>query len=146
MRRLMMLVIPVTLLCAMTLVGCYKPWGAMPDKYPKQKHPKIYTQGWLRYDFYEFDSPAVVPEEDGRPMSVTVFVRLLELAWEKPIACQYRFIFLDENGVPLDPDPSWRYRQIEPRSVTPLTGSAPDIGAVDWWCEIRQNRVGEEAR
>jgi len=139
MKRTMMLVIPM-LLCTVLLTGCYRPYGAQPDPMPSAQYPKIVTQGWLRNDFYEFDAPDVTPEAGNRPMSVSVYVRLKEFAWEKSIDCQYRFIFLDEHGAPLDPDPTWHYRQIEPRVITTLQGSAPDIGAVDWRCEIRQDR------
>ena len=45
------------------------------------------------------------------------------------------------NGQALDPDPTWHYRAIEPKVKTILQGSAPDIGAVDWRCEIRKDRA-----
>ena len=145
MKRLLLLV-TLTALCASMLAGCYRPFGAEPDRYPVSEHPNVYTLGWLRNDFYLQDAPVVTPEQGNRPMSVTVAVRLREAAWEDPIACQYRFMFFDERGVPLDPDPTWQFRIIEPRVSTYLQAGAPDIGAVDWHCEIRQNRVEADVR
>lgn len=128
------------LVSAVALPGCYRPYGAQADRYPDDRYPQIVTLGWLRNDFF-YNQPVVIPERDGRPMRVSVNVRLKEFAFEKAIPCQYRFIFLDEVGIPLDPDPAWQYRKIEPRVITNLQGFAPDIGAVDWRCEIREDRV-----
>lgn len=145
MKRTMLLMV-LALFCTTLLVGCYRPFGAEPDRYSVSKHPKVYTLGWLRNDFYLMGAPIETHEQDGKPMKVSVTVRLREAAWESPIACQYRFVWLDAQGAPLDPDPTWQYRMVEPRVRTVLQGSAPDIGAVDWWCEIRQNRVDGKQR
>lgn len=137
MRRLMIL----PLLCAVVwMTGCYTPGHADVDPIPDAKYPKVVTYGWLDNDFY-VDAPIVVPEDNGRPMRVSVEVRRLEPAFNRELPSQYRFIFLDSNGEALDPDPTWHYRAIEPKVKTILQGSAPDIGAVDWRCEIRKDRA-----
>lgn len=137
MKLLMM--IPM-LAAILMMTGCYTPGHAEADPIPDAKYPKVVTTGWLDNDFY-VDAPIVVPEQDGRPMRVTVEVRRLEPAWNRELPCQYRFIFLNEHGEALDPDPAWQYRSIEPKVKTILTASAPDIGAVDWRCEIRKDRA-----
>jgi len=138
MKRLLF-ALPI-LLCTMMLGGCYTPGHANVDPIPDAKYPKVVTTGWLANDFY-VDAPIVVPEDQGRPMNVTVEVRRLEPAFNRELPCQYRFIFLDHTGAALDADPTWHYRSIEPKVKTILQGSAPDIGAVDWRCEIRKDRA-----
>lgn len=143
MKRTMLFVIPA-LLFSTLLAGCYRQYGTEPDRTPVAEYPKIATLGWLRNDFFQFDAPIVTPEQGNRPMQVTVSVRLKELAFEERIACQYRFIFFDERGVPLNPEPMWHFRLIEPRVATYLQAGAPDTGAVDWRCEIRENLDEED--
>ena len=137
MRRLM--IVPM-LAAVLMMTGCYTPGHADIDPIPDAKYPKVVTYGWLDNDFY-VDAPIVVPEDNGRPMRVTVEVRRLEPAFNRELPSQYRFIFLKENGEPLAPDPTWHYRAIEPKVKTIMQASAPDIGAVDWRCEIRKDRA-----
>ena len=134
-----LLIVPM-LAAVLMMTGCYTPGHADVDPIPDAKYPKVVTMGWLDNDFY-VDAPIVVPEENGRPMRVTVEVRRLEPAWNRELPCQYRFIFLNEYGEALDPDPTWHYRAIEPKVKTVLQGSASDTGAVDWRCEIRKDRA-----
>lgn len=135
--------IPIFALTLATLAtGCsYTPGHADPDPIPSKQYPKIVTLGWLDNDFY-YDAPIVKQEEaTGKPLKVSVSVRRLEPAWNRELPCQYRFIFFDEDGAALDPDPTWHYRSMEPKVATILQGSAPDSGAVDWRCEIRKDRA-----
>lgn len=133
-------IIPMLLLSTL-MIGCrYTPGSASPDRLPDAEYPQIVTLGDLKRQFF-YGPPVVVPERDGRPMRVNVEVRLKEMSWESDIPCQYRFIFLDQDGVALDPEPAWRWRNIPPRVKVTLQGSAPDIGAVDWRCEIRRDLV-----
>lgn len=133
------------LMALLMLAGCYTPGSASTDPLPDAKYPKVVTFGWLDNDFY-VDAPIVVPEEDGRPMRVTVEVRRLEPAFNRELPAQYRFIFLNQYGEPLDPDPAWQYRAIEPQVKTILQGFAPDTGAVDWRCEIRKDRADRKRK
>lgn len=128
------------LVAILTMAGCYAPGAADADPLADENYPKVVTFGWLDNDFY-VDEPIVVPEHEGRPMRVTVEVRRLEPAFNRELPSQYRFIFLNEFGEPLDPDPAWQYRAIEPKVKTILQGFAPDTGAVDWRCEIRKDRA-----
>lgn len=137
MNRSLFVIAPI--IAATLLTGCYRPFGAQRDRWPDDLYPQIVTIGILRNDFF-YNQPVVTPEQDGKPMSVSVNVRLKEGANENSIACQYRFIFFDERGVPLESEPAWQYRMIEPRINTNLQGFAPDLGAVDWNCEIRKDR------
>ncbi|MEM6257571.1 MAG: hypothetical protein AAF711_16285 [Planctomycetota bacterium] len=132
---------PPILALALLMTGCsYAPGSADVDPIPDATYPKVVTYGWLDNDFF-VDAPIVVPEQDGRPMRVSVEVRRLEPAFNRELPSQYRFIFLNEYGEALDPDPVWQYRAIEPKVKTILTGAAPDTGAVDWRCEIRKDRA-----
>jgi len=140
MKTLMTLM--TALFAAAMFTGCtYTPGYAKADPLSDDRYPQVTTFGWLANDFY-VDNAVVKKEEDtGKPMSVTIEVRRLEPAWNRELPCQYRFIFLDRDGVALDPDPAWNYRSIEPKVKTILQGSAPDIGAVDWRAEIRKERA-----
>lgn len=128
------------LAAVLLMTGCYTPGSAGVDPIPDANYPQVVTYGWLDNDFY-VDAPIVVPEQQGRPMRVSVEVRRLEPAFNRELPSQYRFIWLNAFGEALDPDPAWQYRAIEPKVKTILQGSAPDIGAVDWRCEIRKDRA-----
>lgn len=136
--RLMMTLPMIAAVLMMT--GCYTPGHAGVDPVPDSEYPRVVTTGWLDNDFY-VNAPIVVPEDQSRPMRVTVEVRRLEPASNRELPCQYRFLFFNEFGEPLNADPAWQYRSIEPKVKTILQGSAPDIGAVDWRCEIRKDRA-----
>lgn len=122
-----------------TLCGCsWAPGSAEPDPIPDSAYPQVVTMYGLHDKFF-YSAPSVRPEENGRPMSVSVPVRLRRSKYDIP--CQYRFFFFDPSGRPLDPEPTWQYKNIPPRVQVFLEGSAPDIGAVSWRCEIRPDRV-----
>lgn len=142
-KRLMLLL--PSLCLAVLLAGCYAPGAADPDRVPDSRYPRIVTLGWLDNDFF-FAPPKVVEEHDGKPMMVSVDVRRKEPAWNRELPCQYRFIFLDKNGIALDPNPTWQFRMMEPKTKVILQASAPDTGAVDWRCEIRKNRSAKKRR
>lgn len=129
-----------TLTLALLLNGCYAPGSADPDRLPDSRYPQIVTYGNLVNQFF-FNQPIVTPEKDGVPMSVSVNLRLKEGYTSKEVPCQYRFIFLDARGTPLDADPAWQYRNFPPRINVNLQGFAPDTGAVDWLLEVRRDRV-----
>jgi uncharacterized protein YcfL len=57
--------------------------------------------------------------------------------WSK---VQYRYLFLDKNGVPLRAQPDWQQVTLEPRQAVFMSGNAMDDNAADWRLEIRPNR------
>ncbi len=118
--------------------GCtYAPGTPDPDPLAGTAYPQIVGLYGLDRGELLVDAPRVAAEDD-RPMSVTVPIRT---KIRKEIPAQYRFIFLDDRGIPIGEPSAWRYALLQPRARTFLTGDAPDIGAVDWLCEIRPNRV-----
>lgn len=133
------LLVVCVLAAALLQSGCsYAPGSAEPDPIPDAAYPQVVTMYGL-HDMFFYAAPSVAPEADGRPMSVSVPVRLRRTG--RDIACQYRFLFFDATGRPLDPEPTWHYKNIPPRVQVFLEGSASDIGAVSWRCEIRPDRV-----
>lgn len=126
---------------ALVLAGCrYTPGYAKEDRLADEDYPQIVTMGVLHNDFF-FSPPVVTPQQGNKPMSVSVDVRRKEPRWDKDLPVQYRFIFLDGAGVPLNPNPTWQWRMVSPRVKTNLQGFAPDIGASDWRLEIRKDQV-----
>jgi len=53
---------------------------------------------------------------------------------------QYRFMFLDAQGVPLKVQPDWQPVTLEPQQQVFMSGNAMDSNAVDWRLEIRSQR------
>lgn len=134
------LTLAVTFAAAL-FAGCkYSPGTPAVDRMPGTLYPQIVTLYGLDRGNLIADAPRVTPESD-RPMSVTVPLRTKR----REIPVQYRILFLDARGVPIDDDPHWQYAFLQPRARTFLTANAPDIGAVDWICEVRPDRV-ERAR
>ncbi len=50
---------------------------------------------------------------------------------------QYRFIFLDANGVSVGEPMDWRFMVLPPRLQVFMEGVATDSRAVDWRLEVR---------
>ena len=125
--------------------GCrYRPDGARPDRVSEQSYPEVTVQDSLRTRIVM--SAPTVRNDAGTPMSVTVPVRYIPLRrrvifGNADVPAQYRFIFLQADGTPLDPDPAWKYITLPPRTQVFLTGAAMDLGATDWRCELRPNDV-----
>lgn len=118
--------------------GCtYSPGVPDPDPLAGGAYPQIV--GLYGLDRHELlvDAPRIANDGD-RPMSVTVPIRT---KIRREIPCQYRFIFINERGMPIGEPSEWHYALLQPRARTYLTGNAPDVGAVDWVCEIRPDRV-----
>ena len=128
------------LFAAALFSGCtYSPGTPDPDPLPGTAYPQVVGLYGLDRGELLLDAPRIAPEtESGKPMSVTVPIRT---KIRKEIPTQYRFTFLDFNGTPIGEPAEWQYALLQPRARTFLTGNAPDIGARDWVCEIRPNRV-----
>ena len=81
--------------------------------------------------------PVVEPSTEQKPMRVNVPVRSVS---DDRLAVQYRFIFQDEKGRPLDTNPSWKFRMLEPRLSTSFEGQSLQRRAADWRLVIRPAR------
>ena len=131
------LLLPV--LFAVLMTGCtYAPGTPDPDPLPGTAYPQVVGLYGLDRGELLVDAPRVAPEDEGRPMSVSVPIRT---KIRKEIPAQYRFIFLNDRGLPIGEPAEWKYVLLQPRARTYLAGNAPDVGAVDWICEIRPDRV-----
>ncbi len=116
------------------LAGCNTkaPTAAKPDPLPPVSYPQIATEGKLGNDLY-YARP-IVRMEPGTPMKVTVPLRLRD---DQPVNVQYRFVFLDTVGAPLDPPMDWRFMVLPPRLQVFMEGTAMSGAARDWRLEVR---------
>jgi hypothetical protein len=91
--------------------------------------------GWVAAD-----RPVVSQGEDGSgPLRVTVPVRTLVKRGET-MRVQYRFVFLDSMGRPVEPQGDWRYVRLPANERRYFEGNALDGRATDWQLEIRTAR------
>jgi uncharacterized protein YcfL len=123
---------------ALAAAGCSsstEPFTPGADPVSQTNYPRVTTTGdlarWLLVD-----KPVITNEG---VMKVTTPVRLNSSTgqWSK---VQYRYIFLDKNGVPLRAQPDWQQVTLEPRQAVFMSGNAMDDNAADWRLEIRPNR------
>ncbi|MEM1353283.1 MAG: hypothetical protein AAGC72_14920 [Planctomycetota bacterium] len=132
---LLLFVLPMT-------TGCrYRPDPGRTDRVSSNAYPEVTVQSELRTRIVV--APPTVRNDPGTPMSVTVPVRYIPLRRLDGDACpaQYRILFLEADGTPINPDPVWKYVDLPARTQVFLTGAALDLGAVAWRCEIRPNDV-----
>lgn len=107
------------------------PPGVGGDYVTLGQYPKVTATGGLANYLVVND---VVESRDGDVLSVEVDVR-----WTGRYTSffNYRFIFFDEIGRALNPDPAWQRGRAAPGVVDYLTGNAVSSAAVDWRLEIR---------
>jgi len=120
------------------LTGCdttKAPYTPRADTIAQQDYPQVTVTGDLR-KWVALNTPVV---EKGDVMKVSVPVRLMSDTGEYA-RVQYRFQFLDKNGVPMRVQPDWRFQTLEPRNQVFLTANSMDAGAEDWRLEIRSAR------
>ncbi len=131
--RIMILIAPL----ALPLGACdavKAPGAAKPDPLPSAAYPQIVAAEGLS-DYIVYDTPKV---STTKPMEVTVPVR--GLTDNQEVNLQYRFSFFDQNGVPLNENPDWRFIKLPSRNQRFLNGFAREQSAVDWRLEIRPAR------
>ena len=113
------------------------PSSGRVDLLPLADYPQIVaTQGL--HEWLVFSPPSVVPGGEEKPMSVSVPFR--STYDRQPVNLQYRFIFFDDRGRPLETSPGYRFIHAEPRVQSFLEGNAIQSGAADWRLEIRAAR------
>lgn len=79
-------------------------------------------------------APIVTPGERGRPMAVSVPLRLMS---DRTREVQYRFIFMDQRGKPLPPEMDWTWKVMPARALVYFEAAALDDRATDWRLEVR---------
>ncbi|MFO0833541.1 MAG: YcfL family protein [Phycisphaerales bacterium] len=107
------------------------PGAAKADPLPSAAYPQIVAAEGLS-GYIAYDAPKV---SATKPMEVTVPVRAL--TDNQDLNIQYRFSFFDQNGVPLNDNPDWRFLKLPSRNQRFLSGFAREQSAVDWRLEIR---------
>jgi hypothetical protein len=128
--------LPLMLLLSLVIIGgslgCQtRPKPAGEEPISSSRYPRVVVMGSLEGRVVAGDP--VVQRDPDVPLHVTVPVRMNR---DRRVASEYRFIFLDVAGRPVDPPMQWRW--------TPLTiaqsfveGSSLDPSAVDWRLELR---------
>lgn len=122
----------------LVLTGCADtiraPGSATPDPLPNVAYPKIEAAEGLG----EYLSYGDVKITSQKPLTVQVPIR--PRTESEDLRVQYRFIFLDQFGVALNPDAAWTWRKLASRRQDFLSGNAMTSKATDWRLEIRPSR------
>ncbi len=122
---------------SLPLTGCdtvRAPGSATPDPLPNVAYPKIEAAEGLG----EYLSYGDVKVTSQKPLTVQVPIR--PRTESEDLRVQYRFIFLDQFGVALNPDAAWTWRKLASRRQDFLSGNAMTSKATDWRLEIRPSR------
>ena len=127
--------IPLLVAALLATAACqYRPGEAEVDPLPVEAYPEITVSGVLEGQTLVAETPNV-QRGDNVPLSVSLPLRLKN---RDNIPVQYRFIFTDRSGRPLDIDPGWKYTTLRGRERTYLLGSATDTNANDWQLQVRE--------
>lgn len=128
-----------SLVTCLALAACANPAPnpGLGDPYPAPYNdPQVAVlspdlQPWLGFD------SATVVEDGRRPLQVQVPVRNLT---DNQYLIQYRFIFLDANGMEIQPVMGWTRQPLEPKQRVRLNAGALGLDAVDYRLEVRWAR------
>ncbi len=128
------LVFVLTLALLATAACKYRPGEAEVDPLSVEAYPEITVSGVLEGQTLLAEPPNV-QRGDNRPLSISVPLRLRS---RDVVKVQYRFLFTDRSGRPLDNDPGWHFATIRGREKVYLLGSAMDTNANDWQLQVRE--------
>jgi uncharacterized protein YcfL len=133
-----MMMVGVVVAGVFGLAGCAtptEPFTPHGDHIPLERYPKITAPAELARYLAVSDTKVEV----GDVMRVTTPVRLISKPgqWSK---VQYRYIFLDDRGIPVRSQPEWQPVTLEPQQQVFLTQNSLDSNARDWRLEIRPQR------
>lgn len=112
------------------------PPGAMNDPILVENYPGVVALDGLQP--YIGVSAPVIERGGGQPLKVTVPVRAMTNGAELNV--QYRFLWLNPQQVPTQPEGDWRYVRMPARTQIFMSGNALDDRATDWRLEIRTAR------
>ena len=112
------------------------PFPGYPDLLPADAYPQITVSSGLA-EFLGFGRPIVTGPQEGKPMMVTVPVRLLD---DLAVDAQYKFEFLDRTGRPIQPEMTFRHIRMPARVQVFMEGAALDTNAHDWRLIVRSAR------
>lgn len=117
--------------------GCsYGPYEGYEDEINPEDYPRIVASREI-FRTLRFSPATVEPSTLSRPMRVTVPVRTTYRSTDLNV--QYRFVFLDAAGRPIErsTQAQWRFVTLPPLNQVFLDGNALDLGATDWRLEVR---------
>ncbi len=122
-------------LAGTTLPGCgTAPPAVNNDRVSADAYPKVQATGGLNR-FMKINNATETREND-------ILYSNVDIRWtgKKPVFYQYRFIFFDARGRPINPDSAWRRGESAPGTVDYLSSNATTPNAIDWRLEIRPNQ------
>ena len=115
--------------------GCSTgPIGAQPDvvnEYPKVAFNTETLSKTLKLN------PAVVSKSATGLLVVSQPIRN---ASDEVLDIEYRFIWKDVSGQPIQPQMNWRYKRLEPRLNDTISASATSDAATDYQIQLRWAR------
>ncbi|MEM1185363.1 MAG: DUF1425 domain-containing protein [Planctomycetota bacterium] len=112
------------------LAGCGTPPPAVGDDHVSE-YPNVEAAGGLN-KFMRVNNVAVNQQN-------SILFAAVDVRWigKNPVYYEYRFIFFDSRGRPINPDGPWSRGDSEPGSVDYLTANATQPDATDWRLQIR---------
>ncbi len=121
----------------LALGGCSTaPPAGRADPVSPDAYPRIAVLDGMK-SATVFGIPRVTQTPDA-PMTVTVPVR--STAKAQFLNIEYRIVFFDMNGRPLEPAMGFKDMQLPRRLERYMTASALDQRAVDWRLEVREQK------
>ena len=106
------------------------------DRIPDQAYPKLAVIGGLHRTVV-FGSP-IITDAPGQPMSVVVPIS--NRSAKRDLHVEYKFEFFDEVGRPVEPEMSWKVKNLPHQAQVRITGTAIDNVARDWRFVVRPAR------
>ena len=109
------------------------PYPAGADPVLNANYPRVVVQEGLG-PYIVAGEPIVERTQLG---SMRVAVPVRAATQRENLNVQYRFDFLGQDGIPLQPQQSWRFIQLPSKSQRVLEATSLDDRAADWRLEIR---------
>ncbi len=125
----------VAALAGTMIAGCgTAPPRVKNDSVSVENYPKVQATGGLN-KFMRINNANETREND-------ILYANVDIRWtgKKPVFYQYRFIFFDARGRPVNPDSAWGRGESAPGTVDYLSSNATTPNAIDWRLEIRPNQ------
>lgn len=124
-------------LCALLVAGCAT--NPRPEHDPRVRllDPRVQRELAVHPATEQFTRDHTETQE-AAPLKVTVPVE--NTSNRRMLRLQYRFTFLDANGIPMDPQMGWQRLDISAGDRRHIQGAAVSSGADDWELSIRLTR------
>lgn len=124
---------PVILALVMLFIaGCDKP--IEPRYESASTYGKLTLSDTRLQDQLVFDDPVLTRNEVG----LLRFTQLVRERKGHSLWIEYRLIWLDESGQPINPQMTWRAKRLESGQPEYLTATATNKRAIDYRLEVRR--------